>query len=69
LILSENGGNVYIGYFTRDVICIIVTSYSVRIRNKITINKQRLERVSQEYSESLIEFIEDFKNIKPDLVN
>jgi hypothetical protein len=39
----------------------------VRIGNKLTINKQRLEGMSQEYPESLIEFIEEFKNIKPDL--
>jgi len=67
LILSKNDLNVYIDDFIRDVICIIITSYSVRIGNKLTINKQRLEGMSQEYPESLIEFIEEFKNIKPDL--
>lgn len=69
LILSKNDLNVCIDDFIRDVICIIFTRYIVSIGNKITINKQRLESMSQEYPEIFIEFIEEFKNIKPHLVN
>jgi hypothetical protein len=69
LILLENDRIVYFGNFARDVICIIVTRYSMRIGNSITINKHHLESVSPEYSESLTKFMEEFKKYKPDLVN
>jgi hypothetical protein len=69
LILSEYDGNVYIGDLIRDIICIINASNSVGIGNEITINKQRLEREPQEYPENLIKFMEEFKNMKQDLVN
>jgi hypothetical protein len=57
LTLLENDGDVYFN-FARDVICIVVTGCGNTIGNSITINKQRLERVSIEYPENLATFIE-----------
>ena len=61
LTLLENDGNVYIGNVGGDVIRFVVTRHGNTIGKNITINKQRLERVSSEYAESLTKFIEGFK--------
>jgi biotin synthase-related radical SAM superfamily protein len=68
LTLLENDINVCIYNVGRNVICIDVTRYGNTIRNSIIMNKQRLERVSSEYAESLTKFIEEFKkyNIPPE---
>ena len=61
MTLLENDGNVYIGNVGGDVIRFVVTRHGNTIGKNITINKQRLERVSSEYAESLTKFIEGFK--------
>lgn len=63
----ENDGNVYTGNVVRDMICVVVTRHDNTIRKNITINKQRLERASSVYAESLTKFIKFKKyNILPE---